>query len=118
MIDELLLQRMCNQYNIKYKIFENTGTIILDSGLDEWMVRIEPNRDRPYCLLHKNKIRQTKKFHVQRYLRTLGQLLDSVASHKKVLTSLFGSSPIHKQKNKINKINDKRKHNKKKGKVC
>jgi hypothetical protein len=117
MIDELLLQRMCNQYNIKYQIMETTNIILLDSGLDQWMVKIESHRDRPYCLMHKNKLRQTKKYHTQRYLRTLGQLLDSVASHKRVLINIFGSSPIHKQKNKINKSN-KHNYNNKKGITC
>jgi hypothetical protein len=98
---------MCKQYNIKYKVFENTGTILLDSNLDEWMVKIESHKDRPYCLMHKNKLRQTKKFHFQRRLTTLGHLLDAVASHKKVLTTIYGLPPIHKPKN--NKINTNKK---------
>jgi hypothetical protein len=102
-IDELLLQRMCKPYNIKYKIIEGTDTILLDSNLDEWMVKIDPSKERPYCLMHKNKIRQTKKYHVQKWLRTLPQLIDRIIGHKMVLNRIYGSTPIHKQKNKINK---------------
>lgn len=103
MIDELLLQRMCNQYNIKYQVIEATNIILLHTGLDDWMIKIEPHRDKPYCLMHKNKLRQTNKFHFQRRLSNLFQSLDCVASHKKVLKTIFNSSPIHKQKNKIKK---------------
>lgn len=101
MIDELLLQRMCKPYNIKYKIIEGTDTILLDSNLDEWMVKIEPNRERPYCLMHKNKIRQTNKYHVQRWLKKFPHVLDSIVNHKKILVNLYGGSQdTYKNKHK------------------
>lgn len=93
MIDEKQLDYLCKKYNIRYKIFPVTGIAILDTGLDEWRVKYIPGRLRPYCLLHKNKFRQTNKFHVQRWLRTIPQVIDCVASHKKVLTQIYSSKP-------------------------
>ena len=102
MIDQKQLEYLCKKYKIKYQFFESTDIVILDTGLDIWLIKHVGNRDRPYCLLHKNKIKQTKKFHVQRYLRTLPQLIDSVIKHKKVLSQMYVSK-IHKQNNNINK---------------
>lgn len=116
MIDEILLQRMCKQYNIKYKIFESTDTITLYTGLDDWMIKYVPGRDRPYCIFHKNKIKQTKKYHVQRWVRTLYQGLDVIITHKKVLVNVFSLRNTYKNKNI--KINSKYKNNKKKGLSC
>jgi len=111
MINEKQLEYLCRKYNIRYQFFEVTGIAILDTGLDIWQIKYYDNRDRPYCLMHKNKMRQTKNFHTQRYLRTLPQLLDCVLNHKKVL-SLIYASKLHKQKNSninnINNINNKR----------
>lgn len=91
MINETELHNICAKYKIKYKIFHQTGTILLDSGLDEWLLKYRPNKEKPYCLLHKNKIRNKSKFHTQRHLRTLSQSLDCIASHKNILKSIYGS---------------------------
>lgn len=101
MIDEVLLQNMCNQYNIKFQVINDT--IILYTGLDDWMIKYIPGRDRPYCIFHKNKIKQTKKYHVQRWVRTLYQSLDVIIGHKKVLVNLFGSPNTYRKNTKINK---------------
>lgn len=101
------IQYLCDKYKIKYKIFEVTNYIYLDSGLDEWLVKYQPGREKPFCLMHKNKIKQTKKYHVQRYLRTEYQLIDCVANHKKILVNMFHGShnTYKKNKNRINNIN-------------
>lgn len=101
--NEIQLKHLCNKYNIKYKLFETTGTVLLDCGFDEWQIKYVHGRDRPYCLMHKNKIRQTNKFHVQRYLRTIPQLFDCIINHKKIIINMF--PPFHKkrQNTKINK---------------
>lgn len=100
MINELELERLCKRYKIKSKVFKETGIIILDSGLDEWQIKYIENKIKPYCLLHKNKCKQTSKFHVQRWLRTLPQSIDCVANHKKVLSQLYVSPNTYKNKNK------------------
>jgi len=102
MINQKQLEYLCRKYEIKYQYFEATDIALLYTPLDTWQIKHVGNRDRPYCLLHKNKIKQTKKFHVQRYLRTLPQLIDSVIKHKKVLSQMYVSK-IHKQNNNINK---------------
>jgi len=100
MFDTQQLQTLCNKYNIKYQLFDGTGTILLDSGLDQWMIKYVGNRDRPYCLLHKNKIKQTKKYHVQRWVKNFLFAIDTIVEHKKVLVNLYGSPRIHRQQNK------------------
>ena len=104
MICEKQLEYLCRKYNIRYQFFESTGIAMLYTGLDEWQIKYYDNRDRPFCLMHKNKMRQTKNFHTQRYLRTLPQLLDCILKHKKVL-SLIYASKLHKQKNNNININ-------------
>ncbi len=99
MINEAELQRLCSKYNIKYKVFHQTNTITLYTGLDDWMIKYNPGKSKPYCLLHKNKVRNRSKFHVQRHLRTLYQSLDCVASHKNILKSIYGSH-TYKTKNR------------------
>ena len=91
LVNELQLKYLCDKYNIKYKIFEATDTIILHTGLDDWIIKYMPGRNRPYCLMHKNKVRQTNKFHVQRWLGSISNVIDCVASHKRVLKSIFDS---------------------------
>jgi len=100
MINQKQLEYLCRKYSIKYQYFEVTDIALLYTPLDTWQIKYVGNRDRPYCLLHKNKIKQTKKFHVQRYLRTLPQLIDSILRHKNVLSQIY-ISKIHKQNNNI-----------------
>lgn len=106
MFDEKLLERLCSRYKIKFKLFETTNTIILCTGIDDWIIRYIPGKVKPYCIFHKNKIKQTKKYHVQRWVRTLYQGLDVIIRHKKVLVNLFGSPNTYKN----TKINKRRKH--------
>ena len=100
MINQKQLEYLCRKYSIKYQYFEVTDIALLYTPLDTWQIKYVGNRDRPYCLLHKNKIKQIKKFHVQRYLRTLPQLIDSILRHKNVLSQIY-ISKIHKQNNNI-----------------
>lgn len=101
MINESKLQYLCNKYNIKYQFFESTNVILLNTGLDIWKIKYFPHKNKPFCLLHKNKIRQTNKFHIQRWLTTLYQSLDVVVNHKNWLKPLYDSQ--HKYKHKQNK---------------
>lgn len=105
MINIKELEYLCNKYRIKYQFFDNI--ILLSTGLDQWMIRYMPNRDKPYCLMHKNKIKQTEKFHVQRWVKNITFALDTIISHKNILVNLYGSSNTYKQ-NKNIKINNKR----------
>lgn len=105
MINKLNLQRLCKKYNIKYKLFEETKIILLDSGLDEWQIKVKDKKHKPYCLLHKNKLRQTDKYHIQRHLSNLYQAIDSIANHKKVLSNIYGSQHTYKN-NKYKKKNN------------
>jgi len=102
MIDQKQLEYLCKKYKIKYQFFDSTNIIYLYTGIDDWMIKYVENKNKPFCLMHKNKLRQTKKFHVQRYLTNLYQSIHCIASHKNILTSLFASK-IHKQNNNINK---------------
>ena len=100
MINQKQLEYLCKKYKIKYQFFENTDIAIIDTGLDIWQIKHVGNRDRPYCLLHKNKIKQTKKYHVQRWVKNFLFAIDTIVEHKKVLVNLYGSPRIHRQQNK------------------
>lgn len=97
LINEVELQNICSKYNIKYRIFHQTNIITLYTGLDDWMIKYNPGKSKPYCLMHKNKIRNRSKFHVQRHLRTLYQSLDCIASHKNILKTIYGSHNSYSQ---------------------
>jgi hypothetical protein len=92
LIDEVELKKICDKYKIKHKYFPQTNIVLLDSDLDEWQVRYNKHKDKPFCLLHKNKYRQKSKFHIQRRLRTLQQTIHCVASHKNVLIKIYRNS--------------------------
>ena len=105
--DEKQLKYLFNKYKIRYKIFEATDIVLLDSGLDEWLIKYQHGRDQPYCLMHKNKLKQTKRFHVQRWLSNFYQSLDSLLSHKNIFVDHSSSKNTYK-KYRNNKINNKR----------
>lgn len=92
MVSEEKLKQLCDKYNIKYKYFETTNMIYLDTGLDEWQIRYVPKKEKPYQLLHKNKTSRADKYHTQRWLRTLNQSIDCIARHKKVLKTIYNST--------------------------
>jgi hypothetical protein len=102
MIDEQQLQYFSEKYKIKYKVFPQADMVTLSTGIDDWMIKYVKGRDRPYCLYHKNKIRQTNKYHVQRWLKKFPHVLDSIVNHKKILVNLYGSRNTHKQNKNIN----------------
>lgn len=91
-MDELQLKQLCNRYKIKYKYFSQTETAIIETGLDEWIIKFQKGKERPFHLLHQNKIKPRKKpifgFHTQRRLRTLEQAIDCIIQHKGVLSNL------------------------------
>jgi len=88
MINEIELKALCNKYKIKYKLFQLTNTIILDTGIAEWLIKhLGNNRDRPYCLMHKNKLGQTSKYHIQGYKKTLFQAIDSALTYKNIIVN-------------------------------
>ena len=96
-MDEVELKLLCDKYNIKYKVFSGNNVALLDTGIDEYQIKYMEYRDRPYCLMHKNKIRQTNKYHTQRYLKKLSHALDSIINHKKVLVNIYSSPDTYKK---------------------
>jgi len=111
MIDQKQLEYLCKKYKIKYQFFESTDIVILDTGLDIWLIKhVGNNRDRPYCLMHKNEIKQTKRYHVQGWKRTLYQSINSLLLHKNIFVDHSKSQNTYKKSNKINN-NKRRKYN-------
>jgi len=108
--DEKQLKYLFNKYKIRYKIFEETNVLLIDSGLDEWLIKYHHGRDRPYCLMHKNKLKQTKRYHVQGWKTKFEHLLDSLLSHKNIYIDHSKSKSTYKKNNKINN-NKRRKAN-------
>jgi len=102
MINKKELEQLCNKYRIKYKYFDTTNIILLDSGFEQWMIRYVHNRDKPYCLMHKNKLKQTEKFHVQRWVKNITFAFDTIISHKNILVNIYDSSNTYKQNKNIN----------------
>jgi hypothetical protein len=94
MINELEVQKFDNIFGTKSKVFKTTNIIIVNTFLDEWMIKITSRRDKPICLFHKNKRNRTNKYHLQGRRNTLYQAYDSIYSHKNPL----------RYKNKVNGI--------------
>ena len=108
--DEKQLKYLFNKYKIRYKIFEETNVLLIDSGLDEWLIKYQHGRDQPYCLMHKNKLKQTKRYHVQGWKSNFYHSLDSLLSHKNIFVDHSKSQNTYKKNNKINN-NKRRKYN-------
>ncbi len=100
------LKYLCDRYNIKYKIFHQTDIILLDTGLDEWKIKKTNSKNKPYCLLHKNKTRLKNKYHTQRKTNTLFQAIDIIIKHKNVLYKLYNSKYNQSQQHTCNNCNN------------
>ena len=89
MICEKELKELCNKYNIRYQHFPTTKIILLDSGLDEWQVKYDLRKQKKgFCLLHRNKFRNKSKYHTQRELHNIFQVIDCVGRHKNLIINL------------------------------
>jgi hypothetical protein len=85
-IDELEIKQYDYKFGTKSKVFYDT--IIVDSGNEEWQIKITNRRNRPICLLHRNKHGRTNKFHIQAYKTLLYHAYDAIYSHKNVLSCI------------------------------
>lgn len=94
MINEKELEFLCNKYRIKHKYFPGTNTILLTTIFDEWLIKYIDGNIKPYCLLHKNKLKHTKKFHTQRWVKNIRFAFDTINEHNK-----FYGFPIKIRKN-------------------
>jgi len=97
MIDELEVQKYDKKYGTKSKVFSQTGIIYIESPLDSWQIRVINRKDRPICLLHKNKFGRTNKFHIQAFKTCLYHAYDAIYTHKGLM------SVINKSNNLCNK---------------
>ena len=95
-INEKLISAMCDRYKMKYKIFEYTDIILIESGLDEWKIEMNSTyTKRPVALYHSSKFnRKAGTYHLQRDFNYLHQCLDSLVNHKRVLTGAFNKNYI------------------------
>jgi len=84
MIDELEVEKYDAMFGTRSKIFFDT--IIIDSGIDEWQIRIINKHRKGVCLLHRNKYGRTNKFHTQGFKSNIFQGYDSIYRHKNVLS--------------------------------
>lgn len=82
MINELEIKKFDEKFGTKSKVFQCSNIIIVETPLDTWMIKITNRRDKPVCLLHKNRYGRTNKFHIQSWKTCLYHAYDSIYRHK------------------------------------
>ena len=97
---ELEIARYDAMFGTRSRYFSCTNTIIVETPLDSWQIRITNRQSKPYCLLHKNKFGRTNKFHIQAYKVKLFHVYDAIYKHKNPLINI--------NKNKIKYINQRK----------
>ena len=73
-------------YNFKIKIFDFTGTILIDNNFNEWMARYD---DDLIELYHKNIRGETSNYHRQKnaVCKSFKDVFKYIASHDMMLVS-------------------------------
>ncbi len=82
MIDELEIKKYDTKFGTKSKVFQYSNTIVVETPLDTWMIKVTNRQVRPICLLHKNKFGRINKFHIQNWKTCLYHTYDSIYRHK------------------------------------
>lgn len=101
MVDEKRMRKLCRRYGISYKIFHNTEIILLETPLDEYMIKLTDAKDKSVCLMHKNKLFNRHKYHIQREFSDVYQAIDSIAGHNKmkhIYSSMSNNVGINRKK--------------------
>jgi hypothetical protein len=81
-----LIDKINKKYNYRYKILENMDRIMIDDGVDEWMIDRYPDSDKKLILFHKNKKPPKKGYHPQWYeyqdnYKNYKKLFEQIRSH-------------------------------------
>lgn len=86
-MDENLINKLLQKYKIIPRIFPQTNTILIETGLDTWKIIIENTKNKPVVIYHQNKLRQLAKFHCQNRVQNINQAVDCILTHKNVYKS-------------------------------
>ena len=86
-MNESMILELCNKHKIIPRIFPQTNTILIETGLDTWKIIIQNTKNKPVVVYHQNKLRQLAKFHYQNRVNTINQAIDCILTHKNVLKS-------------------------------
>jgi len=87
---ESQIQRYDAMFGTRSRIFP-PDLILVSTPLDSWQIKIT-NKQKPYCLLHKNKFGRTNRYHIQTWKSNLYYIYDTIHKHKNPLVN------IHKNK--------------------
>mgnify|MGYP001013381634 CR=1 FL=1 len=82
MIDELEIKSFDARFGTRSKVFQCTNTIVIETPLDSWIVKVTNRQTRPLCLLHKNKFGRINKYHIQSWKTKMFHVYDSIYKHK------------------------------------
>ena len=85
------IKKYDNIFGTKSRYFPCTNTITVETPLDSWQIKIT-NKQKPYCLLHKNKFGRINRYHIQTWKSNLYYIYDTIHKHKNPLIN------IHKNK--------------------
>lgn len=87
-LNELEIARYDRMFGTRSRYFPCTNTIIIETPLDSWQVRITNRQVKPYCLLHKNKFGRTNKYHIQTQKTSLYYIYDTIYKHKNPMINI------------------------------
>jgi cytidylate kinase len=85
MIDELtikMIRKFDKRFGTRSKVFSATNSIVVETGLDIWLIQITNRKYKGIYLYHQNKLKQTKKYHHQGIKSNLYQVYHSIFKHK------------------------------------
>jgi hypothetical protein len=92
MINELEIKKYDKMFGTRSKVFKCTNTIIIESPLDSWQIKVINRQIKPYCLLHKNKFGKINKYHIQSWKTCLYHAYNAIYTHKGLMSILNKSN--------------------------
>lgn len=97
-----ILDKLCQKYGLSYKVFYNTGNILIETPLEQYIIEVHPEKKQNNIRLkHKNRLNNINQYHTQRYFNAIHQAIDAIVRHK-------GMKIIYKNLNNFYNNNENR----------
>jgi len=81
-IDELEIQRFDRKFGTKSKVFPQTNTILIETQLESWRIKLTNKKIKGIYLYHMNKRGQKDRYHLQGLKTSIYDAYDSIYNHK------------------------------------
>ena len=94
-IDELEIKRLDNKFGTKSKYFPQTNTIIIETPLENWQIKITSKKTKGIYLYHMNKRGQRDRYHFQSAKTKIYDAYDSIYNHRQWMSVIKTSTNIY-----------------------